>query len=62
MVEAHFKEEVDSKTVVVDDDNEAEMKKLKARINANQPGDEDNKNDEKEISMHSLRLLVKKNN
>lgn len=62
MVEAHYKEQADCKIVVVDDDNEAEMIKLKARINEGQPDDEDHKSEEaKEITMHDLRVSIKKN-
>lgn len=48
MVEAHYKKNEDEcNIVVVDDDNEAEMIKLKARITKNQPDNEDeSKNEE----------------
>ena len=63
MVEAHYKEQADCKIVVVDDDNDAEMSKLKARINEGQPDVEEHKIDgeAKEITMHDLRVSIKKN-
>jgi hypothetical protein len=63
MVEAYYKEQADCKIVVVDDDNDAEMSKLKARINEGQPDVEDHKIDgeAKEITMHDLRVSIKKN-